>query len=68
MRRASIRLGTLAAVLAAMTAGCNGSSDSGLKKGKSINKMAYPVSVAPLSLAQVKPPPSRLGSTSGSRL
>jgi RND family efflux transporter MFP subunit len=54
MRRASIRLGTLAAVLAAMTAGCNGSSDSGLKKGKSINKMAYPVSVAPLSLAQVK--------------
>ena len=34
---------------------CKGSeSDSGLKKGKGVNKMAYPVTVAPLALRQVK--------------
>ena len=34
---------------------CKGSeTDSNLKKGKGVNKMAYPVTVAPLALRQVK--------------
>jgi membrane fusion protein, multidrug efflux system len=33
---------------------CKASDDSGLKKPKGVNKMAYPVSVAPLTMRQVK--------------
>ena len=33
--------------------GCKATSDSGLKKGKAVNKLEYPVQVAPLELRQV---------------
>lgn len=45
----------LVVLAAAPLAACKGSeSDSALKKGKGVNKMAYPVTVAPLALRQVK--------------
>ncbi len=41
-------------VLAALGAGCKGATaESNLKKGKGVNKMQYPVEVAPLELRQV---------------
>jgi multidrug efflux system membrane fusion protein len=33
--------------------GCKATSDSGLKKGKAVNKLEYPVQVAPIDLRQV---------------
>jgi RND family efflux transporter MFP subunit len=51
--RTVVRLGTLMLTVALAAAGCKATSDSGLKKGKTINKMAYPVSVAPLTMKQV---------------
>jgi membrane fusion protein, multidrug efflux system len=33
--------------------GCKATSDSGLKKGKAVNKLEYPVQVAPIELRQV---------------
>jgi RND family efflux transporter MFP subunit len=55
MRRAIFVVGLLVAGLAGATAaGCNkAASDSALKKGKGINKLEYPVQVAPLELRQV---------------
>jgi RND family efflux transporter MFP subunit len=42
-------------VLGSPLVACKGSeTDSNLKKGKGVNKMAYPVTVAPLALRQVK--------------
>ena len=37
-----------------LAAGCKASDDSGMKKPKAVNKMQYPVTVAPLSKRQVK--------------
>lgn len=45
----------LVVLAAAPLAACKGSeSNSNLKKGKGVNKMAYPVTVAPLAMRQVK--------------
>lgn len=45
----------LVVLAAAPLAACKGSeSNSNLKKGKGVNKMAYPVTVAPLAVRQVK--------------
>jgi multidrug efflux system membrane fusion protein len=41
-------------VAASVGLGCKASSDSSLKKPKGVNKMAYPVSVAPLAVRQVR--------------
>jgi multidrug efflux system membrane fusion protein len=43
----------LLSLLAVAGVGCKASSGSDLKKAKGVNKMAYPVSVAPLTLKQV---------------
>jgi multidrug efflux system membrane fusion protein len=53
MKRVSCVLVLLALGLP-LAGGCKASSDSGLKKPKTVNKMAYPVTVAPLSKRQVK--------------
>jgi RND family efflux transporter MFP subunit len=54
MKRAILVLGIALAGVVSATAGCNkAESDSGLKKGKGINKLEYPVQVAPLELRQV---------------
>jgi multidrug efflux system membrane fusion protein len=44
----------LLALAGPSASGCKTGDDSGLKKPKTVNKMAYPVSVAPLSKRQVK--------------
>lgn len=45
---------TFAAMAGVPLAACKTSDSSALKKPKGVNKMAYPVTVAPLSLRQVK--------------
>ncbi len=45
---------TLVALASVPTVACKSSDDSSLKKPKGVNKMAYPVTVAPLALRQVK--------------
>jgi multidrug efflux system membrane fusion protein len=44
----------LALLVAVPAVGCKASDDSSLKKAKGVNKMAYPVTVAPLDVRQVK--------------
>jgi multidrug efflux system membrane fusion protein len=54
MRRAILVVGLVVAGLGSAAMGCNkAESDSALKKGKGINKLEYPVTVAPLELRQV---------------
>jgi RND family efflux transporter MFP subunit len=53
VRRAIVVLGVLVAGLGSASMGCKAESDSGLKKGKGINKLEYPVQVAPLEIRQV---------------
>jgi RND family efflux transporter MFP subunit len=55
MRGAIVVVGfVLTGLASAMTAGCGkAESDSALKKGKGVNKLEYPVQVAPLDLRQV---------------
>jgi RND family efflux transporter MFP subunit len=52
--RLAVRLRLLFALGVLFAAGCKTSDNAGLKKPKGVNKMAYPVTVAPISKRQVK--------------